>query len=220
MTVDSRTFRTIARTFPKKPHCEPIRVDALLGELQTLSGGLFELDEENGTLNVRGRFTQSAFEARARQLAAFFLTAAEVDAEGDVCFLGDGVFVGYGVSLGGGRGVLMTLSPDQVQNASMDPELDVISGYFQVVPPAAPSSAPPIGTLAPPSSGTGPRKSSPLAFPSSISPSLGDPNATGELAALPPSGGAMIAAEPAAPVSSHQRQPTTDKAPGSMREGR
>lgn len=191
LVVDSKAYRTIARTFPKKPHRDPIKVDALLGELYALTGApLVEFDEDNGTVNIRGRFSQTTFEARARQLAALFLVAADVEAEGDVCFLGDGVFVGYGVSLGGGHGVLMTLSPDQVQNASMDPELDVISGYFQVVPPAAPSSAPIQGTLAPPSSGTNSR-SSPLAFPSQV---LGgnlvdaDPNATGEMAALPQSG--------------------------------
>ena len=190
LVVDSKAYRTVARTFPKMPHREPIKVDALLAELESVVGAaLVEMDEENGTVNIRGRFSQASFEARARQLAALFLIAADVDAEGDICFLGDGVFVGYGVSLGGGRGVLMTLSPDQVQNASMDPELDVISGYFQVVPPAVPSSVPIPGTLAPPSSGINPR-SSPLSFPAPVlGANLGepDPNATGEMAALPAS---------------------------------
>ena len=38
----------------------------------------------------------------------------------------------------------MVLSEEEVQSASMDPELDVISGYFQVISPSevpAPSSS-------------------------------------------------------------------------------
>ncbi|MFO0664607.1 MAG: hypothetical protein U0174_11690 [Polyangiaceae bacterium] len=222
LLVDSRSFRTISRTFPKKPHRDPIRVDALLGELQALNGAsLIEVDESGNSVNVRGRFSQAAFESRARQLAALFLVAAEVEAEGDVCFLGDGVFVGYGVSLGGGRGVLMTLSPDQVQNASMDPELDVISGYFQVVPPAAPSSGVPRpSTVAPPSSGTGPR-SSPLAFPSQVMGGL-DANATGELAAIPQStrsgSGSSGSGIVPPPQSTRPILPPEQKTPGSMRK--
>ncbi len=144
MVVDSRVHKSIARTFPKREHLAPVSVDELLHELPLLTGhGLFRVEEDDGVLHVRGRFTKAAFEARCRQLAALFLAAADVGADGDICFLGEGVFVGYGVSVGGGSGVLMTLSPDQVQNASMDPELDVISGYFSVADAAPPSAAAP-----------------------------------------------------------------------------
>ena len=46
--------------------------------------------------------------------------------------LGQGVFVGYGISVGEGDATLLVLSDDEVQNASMAPELDTISGYFQL----------------------------------------------------------------------------------------
>jgi hypothetical protein len=140
--VDSRAFRSTARVFPKRPHLAPVTVESLIEELPTISGhGLFRIDAEGGEVVVRGRFTQAAFESRSRQLAALFLLSAQFGAEGDICFLGDGVFVGYGVSVGGGKGSLVALSADQVQNASMHPELDVISGYFVIDPP--PTSAPP-----------------------------------------------------------------------------
>ncbi len=144
--VDSRPHRAIARTFSGCSNSAPMSVGELLIELPLLTGhGLFQIDDEGGVMHVRSLFTQSAFESRCRQLAALFLSSAEVGADGDVCFLGQGVFVGYGISVGGGKGLLMVLSEEEVQSASMDPELDVISGYFQVVTPSeapAPESSP------------------------------------------------------------------------------
>ena len=146
LVVDSRTNRAIARTFPRREHLEPRTVADLFGELPSISGhGLFQADEEEGEIHVRGLLTNKVFEARCRQLAALFMCAADVGAEGDICFLGQEVFVGYGVSVGGGAALLVTLSEDEVQNASMDPELDVISGCFHVpdVPESAMESIPP-----------------------------------------------------------------------------
>lgn len=137
--VDSRQHRAIARTFSGCPNSPAITVADLLAELPLVTGhGLFQLDDEGGVMHVRSLFTQSAFEARCRQLAALFLSSAEVGADGDICLLGQGVFVGYGISVGGGKGLLMVLSEEEVQSASMDPDLDVISGYFQVIAPSEP----------------------------------------------------------------------------------
>jgi hypothetical protein len=144
--VDSRVFRSTIRIFPDRAHLPAVIVDELLRELPTISGhGLFRFDgEKEGELDVRGRFTQAAFEVRARQLASLFLVSAQTGAEGDICFLGEGVFVGYGVSVGSGRGTLVTLSAEEVQNASMHPDLDVISGYFSFdeVPASLPPTQP------------------------------------------------------------------------------
>ena len=150
LVVDARTYRAIAKTFPNHANQPAVTVGALLEELPRLTGhGLFNVDAEGGTLHVRGLFSPAAFEAHARQIAALFLVSAEVGAEGDICLLGQGVFLGFGISVGGGQGMLMTLTEEQVQNASLDPDLDVISGYFHVVntnvpPPTLPK---PIGGL-------------------------------------------------------------------------
>jgi hypothetical protein len=142
--VDARDYRSVSRIFAKRETPAAVKVGDLLEELPLIAGhSMFELDAAGTTLQVRGLFSQHSFETRCRQLAALFLLSAEVGAEGDICFLGQGVFVGYGISIGDGRGMLMTLTEDQVQNASLDPDLDVISGYFHVADPT-PNGVPPV----------------------------------------------------------------------------
>jgi hypothetical protein len=131
--VDSRDYRVIARVFPKKKHHEPVTVAALLAELPRAGGrDLFQVDEDNGLISVRGVFTDTAFDQRCRQLAALFMSAAEHGAEGHICFLGEGVPVGYGLTLGGGEAELIKLDEEQITNASLDPAIDAVSDYFKI----------------------------------------------------------------------------------------
>ena len=137
--VDSREYKSIARVFPKRKHLEPIEVATLLEELPRAGGrDLFQVEEDNGLISVRGLFTDQAFEARCRQLAALFMSAAEHGAEGHICFLGEGVPVGYGVTLGGGEAELIKLDEEQIVNASLDPAIDAVSDYFKVAEPGRP----------------------------------------------------------------------------------
>lgn len=132
-TVDSRAFRAIARVFPKRRHHAPTTVRELIAELPTRTGhGLFEVAIDGGEVRVHGLVARDAFDLYCRQIAALFMSAATLGATGDVCMLGQGVFVGYGISVGEGEANLLVLSDDEVQNASMAPELDTISGYFQL----------------------------------------------------------------------------------------
>lgn len=131
--VDSRAFRVIARVFPKRRHHPAVSAREVIADLPKRSGhGLFEVDIDGGDVRVRGLFAREAFDAYCRQLAALFMSAGEFGATGDVCMLGQGVFLGYGLSVGEGTANLLVLSDDEVQNASMAPELDTISGYFQL----------------------------------------------------------------------------------------
>jgi hypothetical protein len=147
--VDSRGQRMIGRVLGGLTAFEPpaCTVGELLFELpKTLAHNLFEitLAEEKHKMveaQVRGRLTTREFEIRKRQLAALFLSAGPVGVEGDVCMLDEEGTVGYGISVAGGSGTMMKLSDEQIKNASLDPDLDVISGYFHV--PASLMSMPP-----------------------------------------------------------------------------
>jgi hypothetical protein len=155
-TVDSRAHRSIGRVLgpirPSEP--EPTTAGELLAELaQATAHGLFQVELAANEAHVRGRLTSSEFEARKRQLAAFFLSAAPFGIEGDICMLAEGIFLGFGISLALGKGSVLKLTEEQIQNASLDPDLDVISGYFHILapePPRAPTLPP--QSLPPPSS--------------------------------------------------------------------
>jgi hypothetical protein len=136
-TLDPKGDRSVSRILPK-PAAErsvvPQRPCSVAQRIEALSDttgyGLFVFEEDGKDVTVRCRVSHAAFETRGREIASLFLSAKEVGAEGDICILGEGVFVGYGISLAGGKGELIRLSEEEVQNASMAPELDVISGYF------------------------------------------------------------------------------------------
>jgi hypothetical protein len=142
--VDSREYRAIARVFPKRKHVAPDDVSRVIVDLRRASGhDLFQVDEDNGLVNIRGLFTDAAFDARCRQIAALFMCASEHGAEGHVCCLGEGVPIGYGITLGGGEVELIKLDEEQITNASLDPALDAVSDYFKVADPAEPATSGP-----------------------------------------------------------------------------
>jgi hypothetical protein len=133
--LDPKGEKSAARVLPKSTADRSTQaacsVAERIEELSDTTGyGLFIFEEDGKDVTVRCRVSHAAFEARGREIASLFLSAKEVGAEGDICILGEGVFVGYGISLAGGKGELIRLSEEEVQNASMAPELDVISGYF------------------------------------------------------------------------------------------
>jgi hypothetical protein len=154
VVVDPAQYRVIARVFPGSPNLEPAVVGDLLKELPTVGGyDLFRIDPDGGMYSVRGQFAERPFRKYARQLAALFMSAAEVDIRGDVYFLGTGVREGYAVQLSGGRPVLATLEAEEIERRSRDPMLDSISDHFR----AAPESIPP-----PPPAMPSPASSRPL----------------------------------------------------------
>ena len=148
LEVDSSRWRSIARVFPESPKYEKATVASILKELPAASRhDLFRVDRDGDFYKVRGRFASSPFRERARQIIALFMTANDVDARGDVYFVGEGVNVGYAVQLPGGKPLLATLDEEEVGRRSRDPEIDQISGYFRVAesvppPPPPPSSGP------------------------------------------------------------------------------
>jgi hypothetical protein len=125
----------VNRLFPptSKRAGNQTRVQDKIEELAA-SGGMFGFEQRESHVSVRGRFGHSAFVKHGREIVCLLMSARKARAEGDVCILGEGVFLGYGVSLGGGRAEIFELSEEEVQNASMSPELDVISGYFTIEP--------------------------------------------------------------------------------------
>jgi hypothetical protein len=140
--VDSRDYKVIARVFPKKKHLPPEPVSSVLYEMPRATGrDLFQCDEDNGLVNIRALFTDAAFDARCRQLAALFMCAVEHGAEGHVCFLGEGVPLGYGITVGDGEVELIKLDEQQITNASLDPALDAVSDYFKAAEPGEPEAA-------------------------------------------------------------------------------
>jgi hypothetical protein len=142
--VDSRDYKVIARMFPKKKHLGPRPVNDVLAELPRATGhDLFQVDEDNGLMNIRGLFTDTAFDARCRQLAALFMCSVEHGAEGHMCFLGEGVPLGYGITVGGGEVELIKLDEQQITNASLDPALDAVSDYFKVADAVEPATSGP-----------------------------------------------------------------------------
>jgi hypothetical protein len=99
------------------------------------ASGLFALEQRETHVSVRGRFGHGAFVKHGREIVCLLMSARKARAEGDICLLGEGVFLGYGISLAEGEAELIELSKEEVQNASMSPELDVISGYFKIATP-------------------------------------------------------------------------------------
>lgn len=115
VVVDAARHRVIARVFPDSPNLAPSTVGALLKELPAASGyDSFRIERDEGMYRVRGQFAERPFRKYARQLAAFFMSGAEVDICGDVYFLGTGVREGYALQLSGGRPVLATLEDDEI----------------------------------------------------------------------------------------------------------
>ncbi len=151
VVVDPGQYRVIARVFPGSPNLEPCAVGGLLKDLPAAGGyDLFEIEPDDGMYSVRGQFAERAFRKHARQLAALFMSAAQVDISGDVYFLGKGVREGYAVQLSGRRPVLLTLGAEEIERRSRDPMLDTISDHFRVAPASIPPR-PPVPTI-PPSS--------------------------------------------------------------------
>ena len=142
--VDPVAYRVTARVFPDSPNLGPAAVAVLLKELPAAGGyDLFAIEPDAGMYSVRGQFAERPFRKHARQLAALFMSAAQVDIRGDVYFLGEGVRVGYAVQLSGGRPILATLDADEIERRSRDPMLDAISDHFRVAPQSTPSRPPP-----------------------------------------------------------------------------
>jgi hypothetical protein len=141
VVVDPAQYRAIARVFPGSPNLEPTAVGALLKEFPA-RGDLFRIERDGGMYCVRGQFAERAFRKYSRQLAALFMSAAQVDIRGDVYFLGTGVREGYAVQLSGGRPILATLEADEIDRRSRDPMLDAISDHFRVAPESTPPRPP------------------------------------------------------------------------------
>ncbi|HEX3772125.1 MAG TPA: hypothetical protein VHV30_14715 [Polyangiaceae bacterium] len=150
VTVDSSKVRVIARVFPHAPDLPPATVASLFKTLPAAGGhDLLRVarDEEVPDMaRVEGQFAERAFRKHARQLAALFMSAAEVGIHGDVYFLGQGVREGYAIQLSGRRPSLATLEDEEIERRSRDPILDAISAHFRV----APESTPPPPTVVQP----------------------------------------------------------------------
>ena len=147
LVVDSSRWRAIARVFPGAPRLEPKSVKEILKELpQAGWHDRFDIEPDGPVYRVRGRFAERPFRERCRQLAALFMTAADVDAQGDVYFLGEGVREGYWVQLPDGKPTLAVLDDEEIERRTRDPELDALSGSFRVAPESTPR---PPGTSVP-----------------------------------------------------------------------
>jgi len=143
VVVDPARYRVIARVFPRCPNLQPTAVGELLKELPAAGGyDLFRIERDGGMYSVRGQFAERPFRKYSRHLAALFMSAAQVDIRGDVYFLGTGVREGYAVQLWGGRPVLATLEPEEIERRSRDPMLDAISDHFRVATASTPPSPP------------------------------------------------------------------------------
>jgi hypothetical protein len=141
VTVDSSRSRTIARVFPRGADLPPATVAALFKSLPAAGGyDLFRVARDEDMYRVEGQFAERAFRKHSRQLAALFMSAAEVGVHGDVYFLGQGVREGYAIQLSGGRPTLATLEDEEIERRSRDPILDAISAHFRAAPE---STAPP-----------------------------------------------------------------------------
>jgi hypothetical protein len=134
-SVTSAGVRAIAQAFPKVKNDPAAKVTAIVTELSRV--GFFKLEELDGLVRVHGQFHDLAFQRRARQLAALFMSTAQFGAQGTITFLGEGVFVGYEIFLDGGRAKLRVMEEDEVRRAAQDPALDAISGHFQAAVPTS-----------------------------------------------------------------------------------
>jgi len=142
LVVDSGRWRAIARVFPASARLEPKTVRALLEELPKAGWyDLFDIQRDGPVYRVRGRFAERPFRERCRQLAALFMTTADVGAQGDVYFLGEGVREGYWVHVPDGKPTLAALDDEEIARRSLDPELDLLSGSFRVAPESTPRPA-------------------------------------------------------------------------------
>jgi hypothetical protein len=138
-SVSSVGVRAIAQAFPKQKNDPPAKVVTIFGELPRV--GFFQVEEHDGFVRVRGHFHGLAFQKRARQLAALFMSAAQFGGQGTITFLGEGVWLGYEIFLDRGRAKLRPLAEDEVRRAAQDPALDVISGHFEAAAERDPSVA-------------------------------------------------------------------------------
>lgn len=153
LTVDASRWRSLARVFPRSPAPKPALVGTLLKELPRAGWhDLLQVDRDGEIYRVRGRFAQAPFHRYCRQLAALFMTAADVDARGDVYFLGEGVNTGYAVQLTGSKPAIAMLDEEEISRRSRDPELDVISGMFHIAPESVPPPPPEPPPTSPPAS--------------------------------------------------------------------
>lgn len=173
VVVDPARYRAVARVFPDSPDLEPSAVGVLLKELPAAGGyDLFRIEPDDGMYSVRGQFAERAFRRHARQLAALFMSGAQVDIRGDVYFLGKGVREGYAVQLSGGRPILSALGAEEIDRRSRNPMLDAISDHFRAAPESFPPPPP-----APPA--PAPSRRPLLRFPRSASAPV-DPDDSGE----------------------------------------
>jgi hypothetical protein len=173
VVVDPTQYRVIARVFPASPDLEPSAVGTLIKALPAAGGyDLFRIEPDDGMYSVRGQFAERPFRKHARQLAALFMSAAQVDIRGDVYFLGKGVREGYAVQLSGGRPTLAMLGTEEIERRSRDPMLDAISDHFRVAPKSTPPR-PPVPSVPAPS------RRPLLRFPRSAGAPV-DPDDTGE----------------------------------------
>lgn len=149
MAARGRRFVALPRhraRLPRGANLGPATVGALLKSLPVAGGyDLFRIERDDGLYRVEGQFAEKAFRKHSRQLAAFFMSAAEAGIHGDVYFLGQGVREGYAIQLSGGRPTLATLEDEEIERRSMDPILDAISAHFRAAPEsvAPPAPAPP-----------------------------------------------------------------------------
>jgi hypothetical protein len=143
VVVDSARYRVLSRVFPRSPNLAPSTVATLLAELPAAGGyDLFCVERDDGMYRVSGQFAERPFRKHARQLAALFMSAADVNILGDVYFLGQGVREGYALQLSGGRPVVATLEDEEIERRSRDPMLDAISAHFRAAPESSPSTPP------------------------------------------------------------------------------
>jgi hypothetical protein len=144
VVVDSSRYRGVARVFPQSPNLAATSVAKLLKELPAAGGyDLFRIEREDGMYCVRGQFDDRAFRKHARQLAALFMTAADVGILGDVYFLGQGVREGYALQLSGGSPTLLVLEDEEIERRSRDPMLDAISTHMRAASGGGSWSEPP-----------------------------------------------------------------------------
>jgi hypothetical protein len=156
LVVDSSRWRAIARVFPSSPRLEPKPVGELLKELPQVGWhDRFAIERDGPVYRVRGRFAERPFRERCRQLAALFMTARDVDAQGDVYFLGEGVREGYWVQVPDGKPTLAALDDEEIERRTRDPELDALSGTFKLAPESTPRPAGTSPPVEPSPPGTG-----------------------------------------------------------------
>jgi hypothetical protein len=108
-TVDSKKWKSFARSFPASPDLPACTVQALLDELER-AAATFAVDESGGALRLRAVVDAELFREKGRQLAALFAVAARVGARGEATFVGVGATLGYRVVIEDERARVTELS--------------------------------------------------------------------------------------------------------------